>query len=70
MLFADDGPFVLQHNPLTCILGDRGKDIASCLTLVRAYLMADGPMKLTPLGHTKSGRAVWEPVVWLGGPTR
>jgi hypothetical protein len=64
MLFADDARTLAQ--PLTCILGDRGKD----LTIVRAYLMADGPMKLTPLGHTKSDRAVWEPLVRLGGPTR
>jgi hypothetical protein len=56
-----------RDNPLTRILADRGKYIAACLTITRAYLVADEPVKLTPLASYEDWcRMVREPLVWLG----
>lgn len=56
-----------KDNPLNCILGDRGKYIAACLTIVRAYLAAGEMVKLTPLASYEEWcRMVREPLVWLG----
>jgi len=56
-----------RDNPLNRILADRGKYIAACLTIVRAYLTAGELVKLTPLAsYEEWSRMVREPLVWLG----
>jgi putative DNA primase/helicase len=56
-----------KNDPLNRILVDRGKYIAACLTIVRAYLAAGELVKLTPLAsYEEWSRTVREPLVWLG----
>jgi putative DNA primase/helicase len=56
-----------KDNPLNRILAGRGKYIAACLTIVRAYLASGQRVKVTPLvSYEEWARMVQEPLVWLG----
>lgn len=58
-----------ERNPRAMILADRGKYVAACLTIVRAYLLAGQPGKLPPLGSFEAwSDNVRSALVWLGEP--
>jgi putative DNA primase/helicase len=54
-------------NPLAMIRADRGKYVAACLTIARAYVAAGRPNPLTPLPSFEEWSGmVREPLIWLG----
>jgi putative DNA primase/helicase len=56
-----------KNDPLTMIAADRGKYIASCLTIPRAYFAADRPRRRPVLAsYADWCRTVREPLIWLG----
>ncbi|MCA1366472.1 hypothetical protein I6F15_03505 [Bradyrhizobium sp. BRP14] len=56
-----------KRRPHEMVLADRGKYIAACLTIVRAYILAGRPCKLRPLAsYEQWSRTVREALVWLG----
>jgi hypothetical protein len=56
-----------KSSPLTTIAAARGKYVAACLTIVRAYIVAGRPNKLPPLPSYEGwSSTVREPLVWLG----
>lgn len=60
---------VFKCNPRAMILADRGKYVAACLTIVRAYLLAGHPGKLDPLASFEAwSDSVRSALVWLGEP--
>jgi hypothetical protein len=58
-----------KPNPLARVQADRGRYIADCLTIVRAYHVANRPAPLTPTpSYGDWSELVREPLVWLGLP--
>jgi putative DNA primase/helicase len=58
---------VFQNNPLARIRRDRGRYIAACLTIARAYLVAGKPDRLPTLASYEAwSDLVRSPLVWLG----
>jgi putative DNA primase/helicase len=56
-----------RADPVDAVLANRGRYIAAILTIVRAYLAAGSPSRLTPLvGFNEWSRLVRAPLVWLG----
>jgi hypothetical protein len=56
-----------EFDPVERVLEDRGRYIAAVLTIVRAYLLANKPECLTPIGSYRSwSDLVRSPLVWLG----
>jgi putative DNA primase/helicase len=56
-----------KANPVAQILKDRGRYIAAAITIVRAYLTAGLPEKLSPLAsYAEWSDMVRSPLVWLG----
>ena len=43
-------------DPVATVLADRGRYIAACLTIARAYIVAGRPGRLPPRPSTKAGR--------------
>jgi Bifunctional DNA primase/polymerase, N-terminal/Primase C terminal 2 (PriCT-2) len=60
--------FDYKKNPVDMVLNDRGKYIAACLTICRAYLQAGSPNKATPrLGSYELwSDTVRSALIWLG----
>jgi putative DNA primase/helicase len=53
--------------PLAMVAADRGKYVASCLTIARAYIVAGRPLALPPLPSYEGwSKMVRDPLVWLG----
>ncbi len=58
-----------KKDPAAMILADRGKYVAACLTIVRAYVLAGRPDKLPPLASFETwSDNVRSALVWLGRP--
>ena len=58
-----------KSDPLTMIRANRGKYVAACLTIARAYIAAKRPSPLPPLPSFEGWSAiVRDPLVWLGCP--
>ena len=58
-----------RHNPAAMIRQDRGKYVAACLTIGRAYLAASKPRKLPSLPSYEAwSDLVRSALVWLGLP--
>jgi len=56
-----------KYNPIKSILDDRGKYIAACLTICRAYIVADHPGVLPRLASFEAwSDTVRSALVWLG----
>ena len=57
-----------EFDPVESVLADRGRYVSACLTIVRAYMLAD-PVRLQPIASFGewSGR-VRGALVWLGCP--
>src|SRR5262249_24846685 len=56
-----------KQDPLALILADRGRYVAACLTIVRAYLKAGCPGELPALASFGDwSRLVRSALVWLG----
>jgi putative DNA primase/helicase len=56
-----------KSDPLAMIRADRGKYIAACLTISRAYLSEGKPKRLPPLASYEAwSDLVRSPLVWLG----
>jgi putative DNA primase/helicase len=56
-----------KFNPVNKVLADRGKYIAACLTICRAYLMAGQPDKAKPLSSFEGwSDVVRSALLWLG----
>jgi putative DNA primase/helicase len=56
-----------KQNPKAMVLADRGKYLSACLTIVRAYLLAGQPRRLTPLaGFEDWSNLVRSALIWLG----
>ncbi len=56
-----------KYNPIKSILDDRGKYIAACLTICRAYIVADRPGVLPRLASFEAwSDTVRSALVWLG----
>jgi len=56
-----------KPSPMEMILADRGKYIAACLTICRAYIAADRPGKLPQLAsYGEWSDTVRSALVWLG----
>jgi hypothetical protein len=56
-----------NSNPVETVLNSRGRYIAACLTVVRAYLAAGCPNTLPPLASFEDwSRLVRSALVWLG----
>jgi hypothetical protein len=56
-----------KQNPMEMILADRGKYIAACLTICRAYIAAGRPNKLPqPASYGEWSDTVRSALVWLG----
>lgn len=55
------------HDPVATILADRGRYVSACLVIVRAYIMAGRPDKLTPIASFAGwSDLVRSALVWLG----
>jgi putative DNA primase/helicase len=55
------------RNPFAAVLADRGKYVAACLTLARAYIVAGRPNKLKPLASYECwSDTVRSALTWLG----
>lgn len=58
-----------RFDPVERVLADRGRYLAAAMTVVRAYLAAGQPGKLTPLASYKGwSDLVRSAMVWLGAP--
>ena len=56
-----------RSNPVALVLADRGKYIAACLTIARAYISAGRPGRLPPRASYEGwSDIVRSPLVWLG----
>ncbi|MFZ5791871.1 MAG: bifunctional DNA primase/polymerase [Pseudomonadota bacterium] len=56
-----------RRHPVEMVLADRGRYVAACLTIARAYLTAGRPSLLRPLaGFEDWSRLVRSALVWLG----
>lgn len=56
-----------EANPVATVLNDRGKYIAACLTICRAYIVAGYPDKPTPLASFEGwSDLVRGALIWLG----
>ncbi len=56
-----------EHDPVAAILADRGKYVSACLIIVRAYILAGCPGKLTPIASFEGwSDLVRSALVWLG----
>ena len=56
-----------KGDPVRLILADRGKYISAAITIVRAYLAAGSPGKLSPLAsYSEWSDRVRSALVWLG----
>jgi hypothetical protein len=56
-----------RSNPMALVLADRGKYIAACLTIARAYIGAGRPGRLPPRASYEGwSDVVRSPLVWLG----
>ena len=56
-----------KNNPREMVLADRGKYIAACLTICRAYIVAGRPNKLPQLhSYGEWSDTVRSALVWLG----
>ncbi len=66
---GEERPELREFNghPAADILEDRGRYIAACLTIVRAYVLATRPEKLSPLASFEAwSDNVRSALVWLG----
>src|SRR5262249_44791958 len=55
-----------KGNPVVTVLADRGKYIAACLTICRAYMLAEGHDKPTPLASFEGwSDIVRSALLWL-----
>lgn len=58
---------VYEHAPFEQVLANRGEYIAHCLTIVRAYILAGRPAKLSPfLSFDQWSDNIRSALVWLG----
>jgi len=58
-----------KQSPREMILANRGRYVAACLTIVRAYILAGCPGKLSPLASFERwSDTVRSALVWLGRP--
>jgi putative DNA primase/helicase len=58
---------VFENNPVKTIMKDRGKYIAACLTICRAYVVAGRPGKVAPLLSFEGwSDCVRSALMWLG----
>ena len=58
---------VFNQDPITMVRENRGKYLAAALTVLRAYRVADRPMKTNPLGSfVPWSQWVREALLWLG----
>jgi putative DNA primase/helicase len=56
-----------KHDPVAAILADRGRYVSACLVIVRAYILAGSPGKLTPIASFEGwSDLVRSALVWLG----
>ena len=56
-----------KNNPVEKVLADRGKYIAACLTICRAYVLAGRPRKAKPLASFAGwSDCVRSALLWLG----
>jgi putative DNA primase/helicase len=56
-----------KFDPVELVFADRGKYVAACLTIVRAYLLSGEPQDFTPLqSFTAWDRTVRGALIWLG----
>ena len=56
-----------RANPVASVLAERGKYIAACLTIARAYITAGRPGRLPPRASYEGwSDIVRSPLVWLG----
>lgn len=56
-----------EHNPVKMVLANRGMYVAACLTIGRAYIVADYPNKRKPLASFERwSDLVRSALVWLG----
>jgi putative DNA primase/helicase len=56
-----------KHNPMQTILAERGRYVAACLTICRAYIAAGRPQRLPPLAsYGEWSDTVRSALVWLG----
>lgn len=56
-----------KHRPHLMITADRGKYIAACLTIVRAYILAGRPNRLSPLASFEQwSDNIRSALAWLG----
>jgi hypothetical protein len=56
-----------NHDPVATILADRGRYVSACLIIVRAYILAGRPGKLTPIASFEGwSDLVRSALVWLG----
>jgi hypothetical protein len=56
-----------MRDPMKMILADRGKYVAACLTVCRAYIAAGRPQRLPPLAsYGEWSDTVRSALVWLG----
>lgn len=60
---------VFSHNPLKTLAADRGKYVAACLVIARAYICAGMPGKLKPFASFERwSDLIRSGLVWLGWP--
>lgn len=58
-----------HHSPVDDVLADRGRYVAACITVIRAYIVAGLPSKLRPLASFEEwSDLVRSALVWLGLP--
>lgn len=56
-----------EHNPVKMVLADRGRYVAACLTIGRAYIVADSPNRCRTLpSFERWSDLVRSALVWLG----
>ncbi|WP_301006782.1 hypothetical protein [Mesorhizobium sp.] len=56
-----------QHDPIAAVMRERGRYIAACLTIVRAYVCAGMPGRLPPLASFRAwSDMIRSSLVWLG----
>jgi putative DNA primase/helicase len=56
-----------KHNPVAMVLADRGRYVAACLTIARAYLAAGSPQRPIPLPSYEAwSNLVHAALIWLG----
>jgi putative DNA primase/helicase len=56
-----------KHDPVAAILADRGKYVSACLIIVRAYILAGSPGKMSAIASFEGwSDLVRSALVWLG----